>query len=403
VAVLLTCALVALTAGCTSSQDRNSAPDGADTGAQQRAGAKQESEAQPVSAASVSVNVADDARTVPVNRTVRIAAAEGTLRSVDVRIRDSDERLRGRFSDDRTSWVSTQGLEPGQRYRLVARAVDADGRVTREKSAFRTEELTLDQQTFPSIAPLEGEVVGVGMPIIVKFDVPVTDHAAIEKHLFVESAPRQPGSWHWLDDTQVHWRPKTYWQPGTEVTVHADINSVPAGNGIYGQLSRSTSFTVGEAIVSKIDVDSHEMDVYRNGRHLRTIAISAGKEGFTTRSGTKVIMEKHRRKRMDAATIGLDEDDPDYYNLAGVEYAMRVTHSGEFLHAAPWSAGSQGSANVSHGCVGMSTPDAAWLYGISHRGDVVEVTGTDRSLEPRNGWTDWNQSFPEYRRGSALS
>ena len=30
--------------------------------------------------------------------------------------------------------------------------------------------------------------------------------------------------------------------------------------------------------------------------------------------------------------------------------------------------GSQGDANVSHGCVGMSTADAAWLYNLTKRG-----------------------------------
>ena len=73
---------------------------------------------------------------------------------------------------------------------------------------------------------------------------------------------------------------------------------------------------------------------------------------------------------------------------------MRVTYSGEFIHAAPWSVGSQGNANVSHGCTGMSTANADWLYHMTMRGDVVEYTGTDRPmtldqrlrrLEPRSG------------------
>ena len=82
---------------------------------------------------------------------------------------------------------------------------------------------------------------------------------------------------------------------------------------------------------------------------------------------------------------------------------MRVTYSGEFLHAAPWSEGSQGYANVSHGCVGMSTDNAAWLFNMSHRGDVVKVVGSDRPLEDGNGWTDWDMSWKQYQAGSALS
>ena len=82
---------------------------------------------------------------------------------------------------------------------------------------------------------------------------------------------------------------------------------------------------------------------------------------------------------------------------------MRVTYSGEFLHAAPWSVGSQGYANVSHGCTGMSTANAAWLYDISKRGDVVEYTGTDRPMTLDNGYGDWNDSFAQWKQGSALS
>ena len=81
---------------------------------------------------------------------------------------------------------------------------------------------------------------------------------------------------------------------------------------------------------------------------------------------------------------------------------MRLTYSGEFIHAAPWSVGSQGNANVSHGCTGMSTEQARWLYGISKRGDVVEYTGTDRPMTFTNGYGDWNQSFTQFAKGSAL-
>ncbi len=104
---------------------------------------------------------------------------------------------------------------------------------------FRTAALRLDQQTYPSIAPLNGQTVGIGMPVIVKFDVPVTDRASIEKNLHVVSKPAQKGSWHWISNNEVHWRPVHYWKAGTHVTVNADINGVPAGNGI------SARWTVG--------------------------------------------------------------------------------------------------------------------------------------------------------------
>ena len=59
---------------------------------------------------------------------------------------------------------------------------------------------------------------------------------------------------------------------------------------------------------------------------------------------------------------------------------MRVTYSGEFVHAAPWSVAGQGHANVSHGCTGMSTANADWLYHMTNVGDVVQYTGTDKPM-----------------------
>ncbi|HZJ04085.1 MAG TPA: Ig-like domain-containing protein [Nocardioidaceae bacterium] len=360
-----------------------------------------QSSSPPVSEASVTTNVRDRAANVRVDKVVELETVDGTFDKVSVTVGAGSKQLRGNLSDDKTKWASTQRLEPGLRYQVRTVAVDSEGLAAKDSSAFSTKDLTLDQQTFPSLAPLDGETVGVGMPVIVQFDVPVTDRANIEKHLSVETSPRQAGSWSWLSDNEVHWRPKSYWKSGTDVTVNADINSVSAGKGVFGQHSRSASFTVGDALVSKIDVVNYEMKVFRNGSLLRTIPVTAGKDGFVTRSGTKVIMEKERYKTMDAATIGISKDDPEYYAI-DVEYAMRVTYSGEFVHGAPWSEGSQGSDNVSHGCVGMSMTDAAWLFDLSKRGDVVEVTGTDRTMEPGNGYTDWNKSFAEYAEGSAL-
>jgi lipoprotein-anchoring transpeptidase ErfK/SrfK len=285
---------------------------------------------------------------------------------------------------------------------MTATAEKTDGSKVTRTARFHTQALTLDQQTYPSVAPLAGETVGVGMPVIVTFDVPVTDKAAFEKHMTVTSKPAQPGAWHWLSSTEAHWRPKSYWKAGTDVHVDVDVNSVPAGNGIYGQESRELNFHVGDAHVYRVNMVSHQMKVFSNGKLLRTIPITTGQQPtYTTRSGTKVIIEKFASKDMNSETVGITG--ADAYNIEGVQWAMRLTYSGEFIHAAPWSVGSQGYANVSHGCTGMSTANAAWLYAMSRRGDVVEYTGSDKPMTLDNGYGDWNESFKQYEQGSALS
>jgi lipoprotein-anchoring transpeptidase ErfK/SrfK len=384
-------------AGCSSSTNASPlAPAGQGSTA---AGAPSTS-AAATPAARVATNL--PAKTVHVDHVVRLHAEAGTFSHVAVTYGKDGKQLAGKLDAAKTTWTAGERLEPGTRYHVHAVAVDANGLKTRDNSVFRTDPLTLDQQTYPSIAPLQGETVGVGMPVIVHFDVPVTDKASIEKHLSVTNTANQPGAWHWISDNEVHWRPKTYWKPGTDVTVHADVNSVPAGNGIYGQMSRTASFHVGDSVIDKVNLVTHEMKVMINGKLARTIPISAGKDGFTTRSGIKVIIEKDRHKRMNASTIGISKSSPDYYDLSDVEYAMRVTYSGEFLHAAPWQGGAQGTDNVSHGCVGMSTANAAWLYNLSKRGDVVDVTGSQKYMTLTNGYGDWNESFAQYKAGSAL-
>ena len=361
------------------------------------------SQAPEASAATISSNIARGARNIGLQRRIRLDVASGTFQAVQV-TGPRGAVVQGALSADKTHWVSAARLQQASRYRVVGSAVDTDGLKAGYESVFSTRKLSLDEQTFASFVPLQGQTVGVGMPVIIRFDVPITDRASIEKHLAVVSRPAQPGAFHWISSQEVHWRPQSFWKPGTDVSVKADIGGVDAGNGIYGQKSRATSFHVGRSMISKVDMNSDQMRVFENGKLIRTIPITTGQQPkFTTRSGTKVIVEKFRHKRMNSETIGIDPNSADGYDIDDVEYAMRVTYSGEFVHAAPWSVGSQGRSNVSHGCTGMSTSNAEWLYNLSKVGDVVEYTGTDKGMDLTNGFGDWNASFANYRAGSALS
>ncbi|MDT9593812.1 Ig-like domain-containing protein [Nocardioides zeae] len=344
-------------------------------------------------------NVADGDE-VAVDHRVQVEAQAGRLDAVALTSTDGVE-VPGEFLEGQVTWAASDLLEPGTSYVLTASA-SGDGGQGALEVAFTTVALSLDDQTYPSIAPLADEEVGVGMPVVVSFDLPVADRAAFEQRMTVTSEPAQEGSWHWYDDHQVRWRPDAYWQPGTRVTVDVAVNGVAAGDGIYGQESRQVSFTIGRSVIHRVDAATHQMTTEIDGSTARTMPVSAGKPGYETRSGVKVIMEKFRTKTMDAATTGVSPDDPEYYNIEDVEYALRVTTSGEFIHAAPWSSGSQGVANVSHGCVGLATADAQWVFENSIRGDVVEVTGTDRQMTLENGWGDWNATPEVYAEGAAV-
>lgn len=392
--------LVALTlpflAACNSAD-----PQAGDQG-DDRSGPSQVASASPtpeLAEVSLETNLSKP-RQVQVDKVVKVDAKDGRLVSVQVSTKQG--KLAGKIKNG--TWTSTGRLEPGTVYRVKAATERTeDGLSGTQRTQFQTADLSLDQQTYASVAPLAGETVGVGMPVIVSFDLPVTNRAAFEKHMTVTSTPQQKGAWHWMSDNEVHWRPAKYWQSGTDVEVDVDVNSLPAGQGIYGQESRTVGFQVGDAVVSKVNIGTHQMQTFINGSLAKTTPITTGKSEFTTRSGVKVIMEKFDEKRMNSETVGIARDNPEAYDIDDVQWAMRVTNSGEFLHAAPWSVGSQGAANVSHGCTGMSTADAKWLYDRSKRGDIVEYTGSDRWMTLENGYGDWNMPYQEYAQGSALS
>lgn len=388
-----------LLSGCSAAKDAMSEVGVGD-------GSSDEASADETTAASfaepvLQASVRKGAKNVAVDKVVSVKAEHATLKKVTVT--SPDGPLPGTLSADSRSWIADDRLEPGVTYTVKSVGKGEDGTTVRSTSSFTTEALTLDQQTYPSVAPLDGETVGVGMPVVVTFDIPVTDKRAFERNMHVTTTPEQPGTWHWVSDTEAHYRPKKYWQAGTDISVDLDVNGVHAGNGIYGQEDRRLDFTVGDAHVYKVNAATHQMKVYSNGELLRTFPITTGKEGFTTRSGVKVIMEKFDSKRMNSETVGIPAGSAEAYDINDVQWAMRLTNSGEFIHAAPWSVGSQGYANVSHGCTGMSTDDAYWLYSMTRRGDVVEYTGTDRPMEPTNGYGDWNVPWSEYKTGSALS
>ena len=360
---------------------------------------------------TVTTSVADKATGVAPDRvvTVGVAGAPGRLAGVSL-VSAAGKAVPGSLDGAGQRWTARGRLLPATTYTLTATTTAGTGASGSGAAAGAAPVTT--RRTFTtlkpkgslraSIAPLDGSTVGVGMPLIVTFSQPVTNRAAVEKALTVTTSKPVTGSWHWYDSRTVHYRPKTYWPAHTTVRLQADLAGLDAGGGVWGVKNRDVSYTVGRSVVDRVDLEAHTLKVYVEGELVRTLPVTGGKSGFATRSGTKVIMEKFRVKHMDAATTGIDSTDSEYYQV-DAPYAMRVTNSGEFLHAAPWSTGSQGDANVSHGCVGMSVADARWLFGVNRVGDVVEVTGSTRKIEPQNGWSDWNGSWASWVAGSALT
>jgi lipoprotein-anchoring transpeptidase ErfK/SrfK len=217
--------------------------------------------------------------------------------------------------------------------------------------------------------------------------------------MFVSTDPPQPGAWHWVSNgTQAYYRAPEYWQPGTKITARIALGGHPMGKGKYGDTDRKATAKIGERFEIKVDNKTKKMTVLKNSKVVKTLPVSLGKKATPSASGTMVVMEKKEQTVFDTTN---DPNPADRYRV-DIAFAQRLTWSGQYIHAAPWSVAQQGRSNVSHGCVNVSTENARWLFGQTKIGDPVTVTGTEEKLGPGNGWTAWNMSWKEFIKGSAL-
>ncbi|WP_150243620.1 L,D-transpeptidase [Nocardiopsis quinghaiensis] len=370
----------------------------------------------------VTITPAEGAASVAPNTPVRVSVEEGTITDVQVEQAAPEgdaeggadqaaagdgegevSRFTGTLSEDGTAWISDGNMFPGSAVTVRATAEDEDGERTEAVAEFDTKEAVPGQRLeLVSNFPTSGDTVGVGMPVIVNFDLPVRNKAQVENSMEVTSEHEVEGAWNWVGDQMAVFRPKEYWEPYQKVGVDLRLAGVEASEGVYGIDDHRIDFEVGREMIATMHVPDHEMRVEVDGEPARTIPVSNGKadERFdTTTSGTHLTMEKYESLVMDAATVGIPEDSPDYYKL-DVEWAVRTSNSGEFTHAAPWNE-RIGSADISNGCTNMSVEDARWFHDRALMGDVLETTGTDRQLEWDNGWGFYQRSWEEWLAHSA--
>jgi lipoprotein-anchoring transpeptidase ErfK/SrfK len=208
-----------------------------------------------------------------------------------------------------------------------------------------------------SVQPM-GVTVGVAHPVTVTFAGSIDDRAAAERTVGIASSATPAGNFTWLDDHVLQWDPSGFWP------AHSSI-SVTAGGA-------KTSFQTGSQVIGVADISAHTFTVSIDGAVVREMPASMGKSGFSTPTGSFTALEKQSTMIMDSRTIGIPLSDPEGYRLT-VNDAVRVTWGGVYVHGAPWSTGSQGYANVSHGCINLSPDNADWYYNTVSIGDPIIV------------------------------
>ncbi|MDQ3761166.1 MAG: Ig-like domain-containing protein [Actinomycetota bacterium] len=348
---------------------------------------------------TVTTSPANGATDVSPTAPVTVTVANGKLTQVAL-TNPEGKPVAGALSEDRHSWTATEPLGYGKTYTYTGTATGADGRRVPVAGSFSTVE---PQELVGGTLNIgDGDTVGIAAPIILQFDGHVTDQAAVERALQVHTSVPTVGSWAWLPDdngsSRVHWRSKDYMQPGTQVTVTAKLYGLNYGDGRWGEKDLSLHFTVGRAQIVKADVNSHRLVVVRDGQVVMDFPASYGLGSDprrVTRNGIHVVMSKSPLFLMSNPTYG-------YVNFPS-RWSVRISNNGEFIHANPETTGVQGSANVTHGCVNLSTANAKEYFDTAIFGDPVEVTGSSVPLSAADGDIyDWTVPWDEWQSMSAL-
>lgn len=385
-AVGVTVVLGAGLAACTT-EPVNSA-----SGTEQQAGVEPAAATTPP---KVTIAPRAGKRDVSPSQPINVQVANGTI--ADLKLTNPDgKQVKGKMSADRRSWKVTEPLGYSKVYTWSGNATGANGKQTKINGRFRT--ATPSYEIGGTLNVDDNQTYGVAMPIAIKFDSPVSNKAAVERRLKVETSNQAEGSWSWLDDYAVHWRPKEYWEPNTNVKVSARLYGAPMGDGAFGTEDLGAQFKIGEDRRVRADVKSHHIALFKNGKKVARMPASFGLDsdpGRVTRGGTHVVMSKHSEYYMTNPAY-------DYENVY-VEYAVRVSNNGEFIHAYPSSEYAQGNSNVSHGCVNLSTENGQRYFNFAQIGDPVEVVNSTVPLDATDGdYHDWTINWKTWKSNSAL-
>ena len=233
--------------------------------------------------------------------------------------------------------------------------------------------------TVASVLPRAGDVVGVAHPIVVTFSGPVANRAVAERALDITSTPAMTGRYEWVDSNVVQWMPDEFWPAHSTVALSVNgrpsqLTTGPKVVGVASITDHTFTVSIDGAPPTSLPAPHHRPHFGQEGVFPATM----GRPAYPTPVGIYTVLAKERSVVMDSSTVGIPVNSPDGYHLT-VDYAVRFTSRGLFVHSAPWAVNAMGNENVSHGCISISPEDAEWYYNTVNIGDPIIVR--ENSLE----------------------
>lgn len=324
-------------------------------------------------------------------------AENGTVFSAILKETATGETTDGELFVSGRKWVASAPLKFDTDYTFDVTTEDEAGNLSTTVSTFTT--VPASHEADLALFPAAGSTVGVAQPLQFTFSEPVVNKEAVEKAISITASSGQKGAFRWYSDTLLRYRAADFWAANTKLTVDMKLFGLDFGNGQIGNFNKTDVVKIGNKVEMVADAANLQASIYVNGALVKQYPVSMGDERFPSASGYLVVLsDKQRHAHFVASTIGLKPGDPANYGEVDVEYATRLTPSGEFIHEATANAIPYlGKVNLSHGCIGMSAEGASWVFNNMGTGDLVHVVGSpNETIGPLDGFGDWNIPFAQY-------
>lgn len=123
-----------------------------------------------------------------------------------------------------------------------------------------------------------------------------------------------------------------------------------------------------------VDVDLSlpaRMTAYNGSTPVRTMYTIIGRGPMATPTGTFSIIRRVANETMDSATVGIPRNSANGYYLKNVLYTQYFLPTGQSIHYNYWS--SNWGYPGSHGCLGLSYGDAAFMWSFAGIGTPLSV------------------------------
>ncbi|QNK80513.1 L,D-transpeptidase [Nakamurella sp. PAMC28650] len=251
----------------------------------------------------------------------------------------------------------------------------------------------------------DGRTYGVGLPIIVYLSQKITDGKPFASATKVTvDGVAVAGAWYFQKSgiypgypLEAHYRLENYWPAHAAINLDLPVKGLSAGTGLVFDDSLTLKMSTGAKNITTVDGATERLRLTTDGVAKFDFPVSLGKASTPTFTGTKVVMERDKIERMVGTTPG------DEYDLQ-VPWSVRLTNSGEFIHAASWNGGNIGQRSTSNGCTNLNVDDAQRYFNFATIGDVAVYVNTGGGAMPVwDGYGDWNLSWAQWKRGGSVA